>query len=346
MGTKRWWNQRTKSVVFICVRSGFGLMKPSTEALMPRQFKLLGKFIGLGILGLSLTGCVSAEQYTAVKMRAEQLAEQLGHSQTEISEANAQRDAAMRQLSAVNNNGQMQSAEVSNLTSQISDLQKENDALSQKYADAMSKFGNYNGPSALPPALNSELQAFAAQNPDLVDFDSSRGIVKFKSDVTFPVGDTTVSAKGREVLKRFASILTSAGADGYELLVAGHTDNQPVTNINTIKHGNPDNWYLSAHRAISVGHELITDGVSSSRMGVVGYADKRPVANNSTEAGKQANRRVEVLILPTTVTPTPDVASTDEPRPARRSHRASGTAVPAAATLSKDATPPSVSFTK
>jgi chemotaxis protein MotB len=188
----------------------------------------------------------------------------------------------------------------------------------------------------LPEPLSNALSAFAAQNPDLVEFDASRGVVKFKSDVTFPVGNATVTPKAKEVLGRFASILNSAGADGYELLVAGHTDSTPVTNPTTIRSGNPDNWYLSAHRAISVGRELIMDGVSSSRMGVVGYADKRPVASNSTESGKAQNRRVEVLILPTTVH-APAVATTSEPR-AHRTHKTPADAQPAAAQLNKDAT--------
>ena len=291
--------------------------------------------IGIGAIGLTLSGCVPAEQYAGMKMKADQLAEQLGHSQTEISEANARADAAQRQLAALNNNGQTESAMISNLTSQISDLQKQNDSWSQKYADAMGLVGKATGGPALPAPLSNELTAFAAQNPDLVEFDASRGMVKFKSDVTFPVGDATVTAKAKDVLGRFASILNSSGADGYELLVAGHTDSTPVTNPLTIRKGNPDNWYLSAHRAISVGRELIMDGVSASRMGVVGYADKRPVASNSSESGKAQNRRVEVLILPTTIH-SPAVATTSEPR-AHRTHGTSAAAQPAAAQLNKDA---------
>jgi chemotaxis protein MotB len=300
--------------------------------------------VGIGAIGLTLTGCVPAEQYAGMKMRADQLAEQLGHSQMEVNEANAKAEAAQRQLAALNNNSGTESAMIANLTSQIADLQKQNDAWNQKYQDAMGLVARGNvGGQALPTPLSNELSAFAAQNPDLVEFDAARGIVKFKSDVTFPVGDATVTAKAREVLGRFASILNSAGADGYELLVAGHTDSTPVTNPNTIRKGNPDNWYLSAHRAISVGHELIADGVSSSRLGVVGYADKRPIASNSTESGKAQNRRVEVLILPTSLKIAPSVATTSEPR----SHRSkgAGTAVPAAAKMSKDDTN-SVTYTK
>ena len=303
----------------------------------------LRNIIGIGAIGLSLTGCVPAEQYAGMKLKADQLAEQLGHSQSEISEANARADAANRQLAAVNGAGTNQGAIITNLTNQIADLQKQNDLWNQKYADAMGMVGKANvSDNALPAPLSNALSAFALQNPDLVEFDAARGIVKFKSDVTFPVGDASVTSKAKEVLGRFASILNSSGADGYELLVAGHTDSTPVTNPNTIRRGNPDNWYLSSHRAISVGHELIMDGVSAGRMGMVGYADKRPVASNSSEGGKAQNRRVEVLILPTTVRSSPAVATASEPR-AHRSHTSA--AIPAAATLSKDA-PASVTLTK
>ena len=87
----------------------------------------------------------------------------------------------------------------------------------------------------------------------------------------------------------------------HELLIAGHTDNTRVVNPNTIKQGHLDNWYLSAHRAITVAAELRTDRINPQRLGCVGYADQRPAASNATSTGQQQNRRVEVLILPTTV---------------------------------------------
>src|SRR4029078_11912856 len=83
--------------------------------------------------------------------------------------------------------------------------------------------------------------------------------------------------------------------------VAGHTENQKVSNPATIKAGHLDNWYLSAHRAIAVSTDLQRNQVDPQRLRVVGYADKRPAASNATSQGKQQNRRVEVLILPNTV---------------------------------------------
>jgi hypothetical protein len=80
-------------------------------------------------------------------------------------------------------------------------------------------------------------------------------------------------------------------------------------------------------------------------MGVVGYADKRPVASNSTESGKQLNRRVEVLILPTTLRSSGPGLAAAEPTHSRRAHKEPA-AVPAAAALNKDAPAPAVTFTK
>jgi chemotaxis protein MotB len=299
---------------------------------MPR----LRQIIGLGVLGAALTGCVPAEQYAGMKMKADQLAEQLGHSQSEVNEIAAQRDAAKQQLAALNNNGQSTSGIIASLTAANTELQKANDDWAAKYAAVMQQYGSIqtasnSGASALPPPLTNQLTAFAAQYPDLVEFDKARGMVKFKSDVTFSPGDATVSSKAKEVLGRFASILNAAGTGGYDLLVAGHTDNMKVTSETAKQHGHFNNWYLSAHRAIAVGSELQQDGVSPKRMGVVGYADERPIASNSTDAGRTLNRRVEVLILPSVSTASNPVAFADEApiAPAPR-HRAAAPVAPAA----------------
>jgi len=195
-------------------------------------------------------------------------------------------------------NGGSKDALVINQSNQISELQRQLDELNRKYEDAVGKVGRT---VALAPELSNALTEFARQNPDLVDFDSSRGIVKFKSDVTFAAGSAELTSQAKGAIDRFASILNSPAAMAYELMVVGHTDNSPVQNQATKAAGHKNNWYLSAHRAISVGEELTHTGVSGSRLEVAGFADQRPIASNATPSGKQQNRRVEVLILPTTV---------------------------------------------
>ncbi|MCD6083772.1 OmpA family protein, partial [Candidatus Aerophobetes bacterium] len=57
------------------------------------------------------------------------------------------------------------------------------------------------------------------------------------------------------------------------------------------------NWELSAARAISVANYLIQKGISPERIGVIGYADTRPLFPNDTPEHRALNRRVEILIL-------------------------------------------------
>lgn len=257
------------------------------------------RHIGYAALGLTLTGCVSQDQYSALKLERDRIAEQLVQSQRDASSSKAAADSYKSQLDALASNGNTQVGLVSNLTQQNANLQAQLDDLNRRYQEALNRPASAGTP--LPQQLNDTLNAFAQANPDLVDFDSSKGIVKFKSDVVFNVGDASVTPKAKDVIDRFAKILNSQGASQYELLVAGHTDNQPVHNPATIQAGHKDNWYLSAHRAIAVGEELVKTGVNPARLGVVGYADQRPVASNASAGGQQQNRRVEVLILPNQV---------------------------------------------
>ncbi|MCK5081464.1 MAG: OmpA family protein, partial [Candidatus Omnitrophica bacterium] len=79
--------------------------------------------------------------------------------------------------------------------------------------------------------------------------------------------------------------------------IEGHTDNVPITHS-----GWKSNWELSTARALSVLHHLEdNEGISPKRLSATGYGEFRPVASNATKAGKQDNRRVEIVILPKTM---------------------------------------------
>ncbi len=256
-------------------------------------------WVGIPLLSFAAIGCVSQEKYNALKLDRDQYAERLAAAERQAQASAAESDAYKRQLDAIMHGASDKDGLLANLTSQISDLQKQNDELSRKYQDAMNRPIGVG--AALPEPLNNALRDFAAQNPDLVDFDSARGVVKFKSDVTFAAGSADVTAKANEAIGRFAQILNSPVAATYELMVVGHTDNQRVAHEATIRAGHKDNWYLSAHRAIAVSESLQQDRVSPSRIEVAGFADQRPIASNASPSGQAQNRRVEVLILPTTV---------------------------------------------
>jgi chemotaxis protein MotB len=77
-----------------------------------------------------------------------------------------------------------------------------------------------------------------------------------------------------------------------DISIEGNTDSDPIRTAEF-----PSNWELSTTRANRVRDYLETKGVNSERMIVVGYADKRPLAVNTTPEGKAKNRRVDVVIL-------------------------------------------------
>ena len=113
--------------------------------------------------------------------------------------------------------------------------------------------------------------------------------VEIQSDILFPSGVATLSPFAMSTLSPLADALKQMPNP---LRVEGHTDNVP---INTREY--PSNWELSAARAASVVHLFSQRGVDPTRMTVIGLGEYRPIKGNDTEAGRNANRRVVLVIL-------------------------------------------------
>ena len=263
------------------------------------------RFAGVAALGLISAGCASPEKYNALRLENEGLRVQLDRASADSAAARAQAAAFKSQSDQLMAGTGGQADLSKNLMDQNANLQAQLSDVTAKYNDAMARIGQS---QPLPAALTSELTTFADQNPDLVEFDAKTGVIKFKSDVTFNSGDAQLQPTAQTAIARFASILNSPAASSYELLVAGHADNAKVS-PSTAARGHKDNWYLSAHRALSVAEALQKQNVNPKRIGAVGYGEYRPVASNDSKPGMAQNRRVEVLILPTTVKDTAPMAS-------------------------------------
>ena len=222
-----------------------------------------------------LVGCVPQEKYNALKLDRDSLAEQLSKSQSDLNGARAEADSYKSQLNQFMSGLNTKDGIVGNMNQQLAVLQAQYDELSRKYAEAMNRSG---GGNRFRRSCRISSASSHSRIPIWWDFDAARGIVKFKSDVTFAVGDATVTPKAKTVIDRFATILNSASANSYELLVAGHTDNQRVTDLRTISAGHKDNWFLSSHRAIGVAEELIRERVSPHASGwsVMPISDRSP----------------------------------------------------------------------
>jgi chemotaxis protein MotB len=120
-------------------------------------------------------------------------------------------------------------------------------------------------------------------------------------------GEATIRPEGHKVLDELSEYLKTAPAEQL-IRVEGHADNMEIGPA--LKSRYPTNWDLSKARASGVLRYLIEKGgIDSARISSVGYGDTKPLVSNATEAGRQRNRRVDiVLYLPESDAPLPEQA--------------------------------------
>ncbi|NMD35168.1 MAG: OmpA family protein [Planctomycetes bacterium] len=130
--------------------------------------------------------------------------------------------------------------------------------------------------------------------PDVEVIEDKTGTRVVLSDqVFFSSGSSELTERGKKTLVQVADIL-KAKYRGLEIRIEGHTDNEP---IKATRAKYPSNWELSCDRASAVLRFLESKGVDPRQMHVEGWAFHKPVAANETTAGRQKNRRVEIVIL-------------------------------------------------
>ncbi len=185
----------------------------------------------------------------------------------------------------------------------------ETDALKQKIAALEEELGRKKtlialmqeqllyGGAPLPVELSTMLEDFA-EGEKMVTYDSSRGIVKFESDLLFERGSAEVVPAAREAVKSLCKILNSEHGKKFDIIIAGHTDNMRIAKPAT-REKHPTNWHLSAHRGISVLDVMAKSKIASERMSIRGFGEFRPIApNKPNRKGNPQNRRVEIYIVP------------------------------------------------
>jgi len=112
-------------------------------------------------------------------------------------------------------------------------------------------------------------------------------VLNMPSGVTFATNSYTVQPQFQNTLNEVAQTLAAYPSTYIDIY--GHTDSTG---------GDAINIPLSRNRAQSVANYLSQRGVNAARMATQGFGSSQPVADNNTEAGKQANRRVEIRIVP------------------------------------------------
>jgi len=130
-------------------------------------------------------------------------------------------------------------------------------------------------------------QEFAASDAADVRRNVDVLTVTFKSDVLFDVDSAALKPGGYTEVNRVAEVLKQYPQT--DIQIAGHTDSTGAETYNQ---------QLSERRAMSVQNALANQGVDARRMRAIGFGESQPIADNSTPAGRQLNRRVVVTIAP------------------------------------------------
>lgn len=242
--------------------------------------------VAVGLLG----GCVPQGKYDDLLTAYRSKEQQVLTLQGDLDATRANEEALRMQLAQA-------AADLSSARGMLDGQGGNLDELRARYESLLARINAFEKP--LPDSVTNALTVIAQQYPDIFEFDARRGVLRFRSDVTFDLGSAQLSAKAQEVIGKVATVLKSGDAANLEIKVVGHTDNVPISRPAT-RERHPSNMYLSAHRAISVRDALVRSGVQAARFQVAGYGEFRPIVPN-TSSGARENRRVEVLLAPMSV---------------------------------------------
>jgi outer membrane protein OmpA-like peptidoglycan-associated protein len=200
------------------------------------------------------------------QQKTEELEARAGKAEELLEQIAADRQVALANLQEASNQLEQAGAQLENIRVERDHLQDQTIALREERA-----------------GLQNRLQTALSQVADTRE--SARGFIVNLPDILFDVGKATLKQDAKLVLAKLAGILLLM--PDLNLRIEGHTDSTGSASLN---------MKLSEERATSVFDLLSQVGISPDRITTAGYGMQKPVADNSTGAGRQKNRRVELII--------------------------------------------------
>lgn len=268
--------------------------------------KSRGLIIAIAASAITLTSCVSNKKYSSIQGEYDALNKEYNATQMALAESRANNKSLETMLAEARKRNQelkddyaalqgsldqslKQSAQGSvNISKLVDEINASNKYIKQ-LVEAKSKSDSLN--MVLTNNLTRSLSRDELQD---VDIKVLKGVVyiSLADNMLFKSGSYQINEKAMETLSKIAKIIKDYR--DYDVLVEGNTDNVPISRTNI-----RNNWDLSALRASSVVQVLQTKfGVNPSRLSAAGRGEYNPIADNSTDTGRQRNRRTEIIITP------------------------------------------------
>jgi chemotaxis protein MotB len=223
------------------------------------------------------------EELAAARARVAALEDQLAQQKSDYAALQGSLDKSLTNASSNNVN-------ISKLVDQIN----ESNQYIRHLVEVKSKSDSLN-----MVLTNNLTRSLSKEEMKEVDVQVLKGVVyiSLADNMLYKSGSYEINDRAAETLSKIAKIITDYS--DYEVLIEGNTDNVPVNTSAASMKNIRNNWDLSALRASSVVQALQNQyGVDPKRLTAGGRGEYNPVTSNSTETGKQRNRRTQIIITP------------------------------------------------
>ena len=269
------------------------------------KLRTIALMLGTAMI-MAMPGCVSKKKYAELQAEHQALQQNYTTLQSDYgkSQTRAQTiDALLQEAKANNAELKDQYAKLQeSLDKSISQNTQGNVNIS-KLVDEINASNKYIKQLVSAKSKSDSLNLVLATNltrsltgadQDEVNVRVLKGVVyiSLADNMLFKSGSYEVNSRAMTTLGKIAKIIKDYS--DYDILVEGNTDTVPLSRTNI-----RNNWDLSTLRASSIVQVLQNDfGVSPSRLTAAGRGEYNPIADNSTEVGRQRNRRTEIIITP------------------------------------------------
>jgi chemotaxis protein MotB len=270
---------------------------------------------------LSLGACVSSKKFKSAQSDYQKLESKYKTTESDLNECATEKAMLARQKEACEREKALLAAKANEMSDQIEFLKQNNNqaikqleamsVISSQQAESIRKsMDNMGAKDAYIQTLQQQMAKKDSMNMALVmnlkgaignlddqdiNIKIDKGVVyiDISDKLLFQSGSYDINEKAKQVLGKVATVLKNQ--PDLEFMVEGHTDNIAFSGSGPIS----DNWDLSVKRATTVVRLLQKQyGLDPAKMVAAGRGEFSPVADNSTAAGKAANRRTRIVVLP------------------------------------------------
>ena len=262
-------------------------------------------FMALAI-GLLMTSCASKKDLVNCQTENKSLTESLQATKEDLAAKNARiasLEEQQRGMQQLLKNAEEKYAKLQESLDKSLTNASQNNISIEKLVDQINESNQYirhlvevkSKSDSLNMVLTNNLtRSLSKEELKEVDVQVLKGVVyiSLADNMLYKSGSYEINSRAAETLSKIAKIIKDY--KDYDVLIEGNTDNVPITKPNI-----RNNWDLSALRASSVVQALQNDyGVDPKRLTAGGRGEYNPIATNDTEAGKQRNRRTQIIITP------------------------------------------------